>query len=156
MVQHWITMQKVAGSSLLGVTFAMNRQYFSYTIGKSLHVRVFCSTEESNIIGKILSPHHSGSKNKQGQQTKYSTPEQFNLRHPSSVSNLSVNFFHSVRLLHKFFYSQSKQRKYIQNIHCVNKKNRNTFVKNLARVQTGERRCSIGVPKFQPFKTSWE
>ncbi len=95
MVQHWITMQKVAGSSLLGVTFAMNRQYFSYTIGKSLHVRVFCSTEESNIIGKILSPHHFGSINKLGQQTKYSTPEQFNLRHLSSVSNLSVNFFHS-------------------------------------------------------------
>ncbi len=96
MVKHWITMQKVASSSLLGVTFAMNRQYFSNIIGKSLHVRVFCSTEESNIIGKILSPHHSGSKNKLGQQTIYSTPEQFNLRHPSRVSNLSVNFFHSV------------------------------------------------------------
>ncbi len=36
MEQHWIIMQKVASSSLLGVTFAMNRDYFSYIIGKSL------------------------------------------------------------------------------------------------------------------------
>ncbi len=64
MVQHSIIMQKVASSSLLGATFAMNREYFSYTIWKSLSVRVFCPTEESNIIGKILSAHHSGSKNK--------------------------------------------------------------------------------------------
>ena len=28
MVQHWITMQKVASSSLLGVTFAMNSSSF--------------------------------------------------------------------------------------------------------------------------------
>ena len=60
MVQHWIIMQKVAESSLLGVTFGMIRKYFSYIIGKSLSVRVFASTEESNI----LSAHHSGSKNK--------------------------------------------------------------------------------------------
>ncbi len=64
MVQHWIIMQKVASSSLLGATFAMNRLYFSYIIGKSLSVRVFCPSEESNIIGKILSAHHSSSKNK--------------------------------------------------------------------------------------------
>ena len=64
MVQHWIIMQKVASSSPLGYTFAMNREYFSYIIGKSLSVWVFCSTQESNIIGKILSAHHSGSKNK--------------------------------------------------------------------------------------------
>jgi hypothetical protein len=64
MVQHWILTQKVASSSLLGVTFAMNRGYFSYIIGKSLSVQVFCPIEESNIIGKILSAHHSGSKNK--------------------------------------------------------------------------------------------
>ena len=67
MVQHWITMQKVASSSLFGATFTMNRGYFSYAIGKSLPVCVFCPSEESNIIGKILSPHHSGSKNKLGQ-----------------------------------------------------------------------------------------
>jgi hypothetical protein len=38
MVQHWIIMQKVASSSPLGYTFAMNREYFSYIIGKSLSV----------------------------------------------------------------------------------------------------------------------
>jgi hypothetical protein len=57
-------MPKVASSSLLGVTFAIIREYFSYIIGKSLSVRVISSTKESNIIGKILSAHHSGSKNK--------------------------------------------------------------------------------------------
>ncbi len=64
MVQHWILMQKVAESSLFGVTFGMIRKYFSYIIGKSLSVWVFASTEESNMIGKIISAHHSGSKNK--------------------------------------------------------------------------------------------
>jgi hypothetical protein len=33
MVQHWITMQKVASSTLLGAVFAMNRENFSYIIG---------------------------------------------------------------------------------------------------------------------------
>ncbi len=64
MIQHWIMMQKVASSSLSRATFAINREYFSYAVGKNLSVRVFCPTEESNIIGKILSAHHSGSKNK--------------------------------------------------------------------------------------------
>ncbi len=64
MVQHRIIMQKVASSSLLSATLTMNREYFSYVIEKSLPVCVFCPTEESNIIGKILSAHHSASKNK--------------------------------------------------------------------------------------------
>ncbi len=62
-VQHWIEMQKVASSSLLGAVFAMNRENFSYIIGKGLSVRIFYPTQESNIIGKSLSAHHSGSKN---------------------------------------------------------------------------------------------
>jgi hypothetical protein len=64
MVQHWITMQKVASSSLLGAVFAMSRENFSYIIGKCLSVRIFYPTQESNIIGKSQSAHHSGSINK--------------------------------------------------------------------------------------------